>query len=143
MTKIRKPSPAMIVALVALFVALSGTAVAAHVVPLAKRSLVADNAKKLNGASLKQITVGIGAAVPGLVGVQTQSWSLSASAGNDYTLPCPSGAKAISGGFDNPVGDAFALDTRPSSDGASWKLYLQNLSTTANASGTLYAVCLA
>ncbi|MGE5273793.1 MAG: hypothetical protein ACM3QU_08550 [Verrucomicrobiota bacterium] len=39
----------MVLALLALFVALSGTAVAAGVVPLAKRALVADNAKTLQG----------------------------------------------------------------------------------------------
>ena len=49
MSKIRLPNPAMIVALLALFVALGGTAVAAGVVPLARRALLADNAKKLNG----------------------------------------------------------------------------------------------
>ncbi len=47
--KLRLPSPAMAVALAALFVALSGTAVAAGVPALAKRALVADNAKKLAG----------------------------------------------------------------------------------------------
>ena len=47
--KLRLPSPAMAVALAALFVALSGTAVAAGVPALAKRALVADNAKKLGG----------------------------------------------------------------------------------------------
>ena len=57
--RIRLPGPAMIVALLALFVALSGTAVAAGIVPLAKRALVADNAKKLNGATLKQVIGGI------------------------------------------------------------------------------------
>jgi len=62
----------MIVALLALFVALSGTAVAAGIVPLAKRALVADNAKKLNGATLKQVIGGIATAAPALVSVQTQ-----------------------------------------------------------------------
>ena len=59
MSKIRLPSPAMIVALLALFVALGGTAVAAGVVPVAKRALVADNAKKLNGLTAAQIAAGI------------------------------------------------------------------------------------
>ena len=52
---VRRVSPAMVVALLALFVALSGTAVAAGVVPLAKRSLSADNAKKLQGDTKAQI----------------------------------------------------------------------------------------
>ena len=47
MRKVQKPSPALVVAVIALFVSLSGTAVAAGVVPIAKRALVADNAKNL------------------------------------------------------------------------------------------------
>ena len=42
-----KPSPAMAVAVCALFLALAGSAVAAGIVPLAKRALSADNAKLL------------------------------------------------------------------------------------------------
>jgi hypothetical protein len=143
MHKIRFPSPAMMVALLALFVALSGTAVAAGIVPLAKRALVADNAKKLNGATLTQITGGIAAAAPALVSVKSQPWSLNPSAGNDFSVACGAGQKAISGGFDNPSGDALALDTRPSSDGVSWRVFLLNISSSAPASGTVYAVCLA
>jgi hypothetical protein len=54
---VRPPSPAMAVALVALFVALSGTAfaVGSAIVPLAKRALTADNAKVANLA--KEATV--------------------------------------------------------------------------------------
>ena len=133
----------MFVALLALFVALSGTAVAAGIVPLAKRALVADNAKKLGGTTLTQLAAGIGVAIPLLVSEQTQAWSLAASAGSDFTTSCPTGAKAVAGGYDNPSGDAIAFDTRPSSDGKSWMIFLQNTSSSAGASGTLYAVCLA
>src|SRR5258708_4681638 len=112
--RIRFPSPAMMVALLALFVALSGTAVAAGVVPLAKRALVADNAKKLGGATLTQVAGGIIGAVPKLVTVSTQPWSLNGGGGSDFSVACSSGAKAIAGGYDNPVGDAFNVDTRPS-----------------------------
>ncbi len=83
--RIRLPGPAMIVALLALFVALSGTAVAAGIVPLAKRALVADNAKKLNGATLKQVIGGIVTAAPALVSVQTQPWSLNGGGGARHT----------------------------------------------------------
>lgn len=141
--RIRLPGPAMMVALLALFVALSGTAVAAGIVPLAKRALVADNAKKLNGSTLKDIVGGIATAAPALVSVQTQPWSLNAGGGNDFSVACASGAKAIAGGYENPTGDAVALDTRPSSDQTAWKIFLQNISSSAGASGTLYAICLA
>ena len=76
MKRFRLPSPSMVVALLALFVALGGTAVAAGIVPLAKRALVADNAKKLGGLSLGQI----GASLPALITVRTAPWSLAAGA---------------------------------------------------------------
>ena len=49
--RMKRPSPAFVVAMVALFVALGGTAgaVVTAAVPLAKRALVADNAKKVGG----------------------------------------------------------------------------------------------
>ena len=70
--RFKRPSPALVVAMVALFVALGGTAgaVVAQAVPLAKRALVADrakvadkaktalvaeNAKKLGGQTSSQI----------------------------------------------------------------------------------------
>jgi hypothetical protein len=143
MKGIRMPSPAMMVALLALFVALSGTAVAAGVVPLAKRALVADNAKKLNGQTLTAIVGGIGTGIPNLVSVKTAAWSLNPNVGADFSAVCGTGEKVIAGGYDNPSGDALALDTRPSSDGLSWRIFLLNLSTTAPASGTVYALCLA
>jgi hypothetical protein len=49
MHKISKPTPAFVLAVVALFVALGGTAVAAS--PIVKRALFADNAGKLQGKS--------------------------------------------------------------------------------------------
>ena len=70
--KLRLPGPAMAVALAALFVFLSGTAVAAGIVPLAKRALTADKAKvaavaadanKLEGKSATEV-----AAIPGQIG---------------------------------------------------------------------------
>jgi hypothetical protein len=144
MRRIRLPSPAMMVALLALFVALGGTAVAAvQIVPLAKRALVADNAKKLGGNTLNQIVGGIGAAVPQLISVKSTAWSLNPSGGNDFSAACGAGEKAVAGGFDNPNGDVLSIDTRPSSDGTSWRIFLINLSSSAPASGSIYVVCLA
>jgi len=139
MIRKRLPSPALVIAVLALFVALSGTAVAAGVVPLAKRALVADNAKKLNGLSAGAIAAGI----PALVTVRTQPWSLNGGGQNDFSAACNGGEKAIAGGFDNPNGNVLAIDTRPSSDDASWKVFLLNVSNSTSASGTVYAVCLA
>ena len=53
--RISRPSPSFALSLLALFVSLSGTAVAAGIVPLAKHALVADNAKKLQGQTSGQV----------------------------------------------------------------------------------------
>jgi hypothetical protein len=142
MGRLRSLSPSLVVALIALFVSLGGTAVAAGVVvPLAKRALVANNALKLQGKTAKAVAALAGKPSAGIT-VKTAPWSLAGNAQGDFTTTCDSG-KVISGGYDNPVGGVLALDTRPSSDSKSWKIYLGNLSSTAAASGTLYAICTA
>ena len=109
----------MAVALAALFVALSGTAVAAGVPGLAKRALVADNAKKLGGqtpaallATAKQSAEAAASAAAqqpgpastaaGLVVVKSASWSLSPRSGNNFTVMCDAGQKVMSGGWSDP-----------------------------------------
>jgi hypothetical protein len=128
----------MVVAMLALLVALSGTAVAAGIVPKAK---VALNALKLQGKTATQVAA-LTPSPSSSVTVKTASWALAANQGIDFSVACDSGQKAIGGGYDNPNGFALAVDTRPSSDGASWRLFLANASSSAGASGTLYAICL-
>jgi hypothetical protein len=155
--RMKRPSPAFVVAMVALFVALGGTAgaVVTAAVPLAKRALVADNAKKLEGQSLAQLTAKTAQAVQaaasapgpastasGLVTIKTAPWSLGGGQGNDFAATCDAGQKVIAGGYDNPSGDALALDTRPGTDGASWRVFILNLSPSAGASGSVFATCL-
>jgi hypothetical protein len=159
-TKIR-PSPALVVALTALFVALSGTAVAAGVVPLAKRALSADNAKKLGGKTAAQVaslpgpaatlggktadqiaaTPGPASSIASLVSTKSAPWSLNPSQVASFTVACNAGQKAVGGGYDNPNGDAIAFDSKPGADGTSWSVLELNVSTTAPASGSVYAVC--
>jgi hypothetical protein len=151
-------SPALVVALVALFVSLGGTAVAAGVVPLAKRALtadkakhaaVADVAKKLGpqaAAALAQQAgqlPGPASSAAGLVSAKTTAFSLAAGQQSMFTAACGSGEKALSGGYSY---DSSALvipvDSLPTGDGSGWQIYLLNLSDTAGASGTVHAVCL-
>jgi hypothetical protein len=72
--------------------------------------------------------------------VKTAPRTLAASATGDFTTACDAGQKAIAGGYDNPTGAALAFDTRPSSDGGSWRIFLS--AGTEGGSGTLFAVCL-
>ena len=145
MTGLRKrPSAALVVAMIALFVALGGTAgaVVTAAVPLAKRALVADNAKKLEGRSAAQIA-SQAAAAPGpastasaLVSVKSAPFALSADGQGSFTATCDAGQKAIAGGYANPVGTAFSVDNGPTADGAGWSIYLLEGTGTASPQGS-------
>jgi hypothetical protein len=150
MRRILRPSPALAVAVLALFISLSGTAwaVGSAIVPLAKRALVADNAKKLNGQTPVALVAkaaqqpGPASTAAGLVVVKSVAYSLAPNQQNDYSIPCDAGSKAVSGGLNETSGTAVSFDTRPSADGASWQIYLANFSDTTPASGAVEAVCL-
>ena len=149
--RFKRPSPALAVATVALFVALGGTAgaVVNAAVPLAKRALSADNAKKLGGQTSQQIAQqaaqlpGPASSAAGLVTVKTGTWSLTPDRYGDFTVTCDSPQKAVGGGWDDPQGWAHAWDDRPTADGSGWRVYV---SLSENAPGTqtggLYAVCI-
>ncbi len=142
MLKSRRLSPALVIALVALFVSMSGTAVAAGVVPLAKRALFANNAGKLQGKSVRQISAlpGPASTAASLVSSASSPFSLAPEEEKDFSAQCPAGAKAVSGGFTSP-NVVLASDTHPTSDGAGWTVYLINLSASASAAGNVQAVC--
>jgi hypothetical protein len=111
--KLRHPSPALVIAILALFVSLSGTAVAAGVVPMAKKALFAENAGKLKGKTLAQVAALPGPASSGAKLVSTVSgpFTLAPDEEKDFGIQCPSGSKAISGGFTTPNG-VLGADTR-------------------------------
>lgn len=147
----KRPSPALVVAVLALFVSLSGTAVAAGVVPLAKRALsadkakVADNAKKLGGATPAALiqkaaqTPGPASSAAGLVTTKQAPDSLDPQSGREFVISCDAGKKVISGGYATS-GDVLGWDSRPVSDVA-WSVYLSNFGDAATPV-TLYAVCI-
>jgi len=144
------PSPAMAVALVALFVALSGTAfaVGSAVVPLAKRALTADSAKVANLA--KEATVadnakspGPASTVAGLVTIKTAPWTVGTGAGGEFTATCDAGQKAVAGGWEDPGGWGHPWDTRPTPDGSGWRTWVSVSPQAPGAqTGTVYAICL-
>jgi hypothetical protein len=134
----RVPSPALVVSLIALFISLAGTSIAA--VPPVKRALFASNAGKLQGKKLKEV-----AAMPGptrsigeLVFARTVDRKLRRGQEADVTASCGPGAKAISGGFVSDGGVA-TRDTRASRDNA-WTYFVVNLGETA-ARVTVQAIC--
>jgi hypothetical protein len=168
--RIPRPSPALVVASIALAVSLSGTAVAAGVVPLAKRALSADNAKKLGGQSAAQVVAAasahagdsdhlqgktadeiLGAAQTKTIGsfftLKQGQFSVPKSPSQtkaqnlDVTIPCDGDQKAISGGFQYSQAEAFIVESSPTADGHSWHMQIENYSTADGAFGNTYVVC--
>jgi hypothetical protein len=149
----KRPSVAFVVAMLALFVALGGTAgaVVTAAVPLAKRALVADNAKKVNGLTAKQIAAAGAAAssqVPGpassaagLVSVKSAGASIGANNASSFTATCDSGQKATGGGYSSGSGLVAMLASAPTADGSGWTVLVGDL-TGSGSSGSVYAVCL-
>jgi hypothetical protein len=136
--RFRLPSPAMVVACLALFVAMSGTAIAAS--PVVKRALFANNAGKLQGRTAAQVAAmpGPASTASGLLSIKGQSDSLPAGAERDFVIACDAGKKIVSGGFASS-GVVLAADSRPTNDSA-WGTYLVNVGS-QGAQVTLYAVC--
>jgi hypothetical protein len=154
--KLHLPGPAMVVALVALFVALSGTAVAAGVPALAKRALIADNAKKLGGKTSVQLLAAAAvtsksqadaaAAAPGpasttagLTVIKSQSaGSLPSGAVRAAQISCDSGQTVVAGGLSSD-GLVATFDSFPV-NATTWEVDPGNLGAGA-ANVSIYAVC--
>ena len=139
--KVKRPSPAMVIALIALFVALGGTAGAvSYIVPLAAR---AKNSDRLQGKTAAQV-----AAMPspastakGLVSVVTSNGVLTPGQINVFTVSCPAGKKIINGAWtQGPGGITQSGGDGPTSD-TQWAFLLGNIGAGAS-SITLYGICL-
>ena len=173
LTRLQRPNAGLVVALIALFVALGGTAgaVVTQAVPLAKRALVADNAKKLGGKTAAQVAAlpgpattlggktadalvqqavsqasqapGPASTVAGLITVKTTPWSGAVNEGGYRTVTCDAGQKAISGGYQDTLGWTHSWDSYPTPDGTGWTIYMHTSSFAPGPqSGNLYVICL-
>jgi hypothetical protein len=151
---------ALVLSLLALLaVAGNANAIVTNVVPLAKRALVADNAKKLNGLSATQLagastTAAVRAALvqspagprpastaAGLVTIKSRSFPIGANSGVAATVACDAGQQVMGGGSDSDVPGVLAFRSFPA-DSATWKLLLFNLEDNLTANVTIYATCL-
>lgn len=137
------PAPATVLATLALLVSLTGTAVAAGAVPLAKKAIFANNAGKLQGKTAAQLVAmpGPASSVGGLLSKVTVPFALAAQGEGDFAASCPAGAKVLSGGF-TYNGNALVMssDNRPTDD-TTWSIYLVNFSSSTAATGLITAVC--
>jgi hypothetical protein len=151
------PSPALVVACIALIVALSGTAVAAGIVANARHANKADlatralNADKVGSKTAVQIAAAgaqAGALIPGpastaagLVTVKTQSGGqVAAQQSGTLVISCDGGAKIMGAGFSSD-GPMLSFGSYPTSD-TTWTFMLVNLDDAAAHSVSLYATCL-
>ena len=158
--RFKRPSPALVVAMVALFVALGGTAgaVVSAAVPLAKRALVADNAKKLGGQTSAQIIASASAkgaqaalaqspagarpasTTAGLVVSKSQAAGSVPPGGiREVQIACDAGQTAIGGGMSSD-GAVAQFDSFPANS-TTWTIDFGNFGSGA-ANVTVYVVCL-
>jgi hypothetical protein len=156
----KRSTPALVVAMIALFVGLGGTAgaVAVQAVPLAKRALMAENAKKLGGQTSAQLIAAAAsrgsraalaespagprpaASAAGLVTIKTANGQIGAGGAQAFSISCDAGQKVMGGGFTSPQ-LVLGFDSYPAND-TTWSLFLGNLDEAAAASVTVYATCL-
>ncbi len=145
-SRIRRPSPAFVLALVALFVALSGTAVAAGVVPLAKRALNADNSAKLAGKTPAAVAAqaaqlpGPASTASGLVSQKTVSDSIGPNGSKMISLSCDGGKKVTGAGW-SADGAILDFGNHPTGD-TTWTFEFGNVSDTATSAVSAYIVCI-
>jgi hypothetical protein len=153
------PSPALVVACVALVVALSGTAIAAGIVPDARHARRADvamralDADRLQGKTATQIAVAgarAGAQLPGpastaasLVSLKTAAAvPIAAGQSGAFMVSCDAGARALSAGFAADTAGTVVESEAAPTGLSTWTLRLANVDPAAAHTVTLYAVCL-
>jgi hypothetical protein len=144
---IRRPSPAMVVALIALFVSLSGTALAAK--PVA-RALFANNAGKLQGSTRAQVVSAAAAAVKpqpvtsvrGLVSVVSREFFAVPGSGTTESVSCTSG-RAISAYWTTLADGEGVPVSITATNESTWRFIIKNLRADGPARGTVSVVCLA
>jgi hypothetical protein len=146
--RLSKPSPAMVVALIALFVALTSTAVAQG--PVVRRALFANNAGKLQGSTRAQVIAQAVRAVPapqvtsvrGLVSTASREFFALPGSGTTEPVSCTSG-RAISAYWTTVAdGEGVPVTITPTNE-STWRFIIKNLRADGPARGTITLVCLA
>jgi hypothetical protein len=140
----RKPTPEFVIAVLALFVALAGTAnaVVDAAVPLARRALVAENAKKLNGQTARQVAniPGPASTAAGVVSTKTKAVLISPGPGNFFTIDCDPDEKVIGAGYASNAAVLNLVLSDPVS-ARTWRMGFVNVDD-KQATTTLYAICI-
>ena len=157
------PSPSLVVSVIALFVALGGTAGAAVLITskdikdgtiqnadVAKKAIDHTklvegtdsglNADKLDNLSSEQIAAmpGPASSAIGLLTTRTANYSIGADQGGDFEVKCATGEK-VTGGGSSSFGSVVTFDSRPNTE-SSWAVYVVNFGSEPVAL-TAWAIC--
>lgn len=152
----KRTSPSLGVAVIALFFALGGGAgaVITEAVPLAKRALQADNAKRVGGQTASQVAgrgtkAALALSPPGarpasaiadLIFVATLTGTVPAGVDHIF-YPAPSEcARALGGGVSESSAPITVLQSHPYAVGL-WEVVVRNPDPNAAVSVTAYAMC--
>jgi hypothetical protein len=124
----RRPGAAMVVAVIALVLAMTGGAIAAKQIKLGSLTTGAKN-KTVGVGKLTYVT-------------QSHSVSSSSTSATDITATCPSGLKVIGGGVkgENPDSD-FIFDSYPTTTG--WKARVFASGPSSSRTFVVTAICAA
>jgi hypothetical protein len=143
------PSPSLVLAAAALFVAFSGTAIAAS--PVVKRALFADNAGKLQGktgAALVSQAVSQASQTPGpassaasVLSQKTASGQVAAGSLGTVAVSCDAGQKIAGVGYSAVPPEALLVGSQPNGE-SGWTLTLINVDDSAPLNVTAYATCI-
>lgn len=165
----KRPTAAMAVALLALFIALSGTAIAAA--PIVAKARFALNAGKLQGKTATQVAgmavggktaeqiaamalggktaeeiaamPGPASSVVGLLTVRRGTQHFNSNGEGYVSAGCAAGEKVLGGGWRGSPSnrDVLALEDGPTDEGTGWRVYLWNGNARADAQIEVLAVC--
>jgi len=168
--RLPRPSPALVISLIALFVALSGTAYAVTIVPRALLANRALNANKLQGLTANQVaakpgpasdvggktpeqifqllqsTPGPASSIKEHLSIESAGWSVNPNQHVRTTASCKPGRRAVGGGFDTAFGLPMVLDSNPTADGTGWQVEVFVVAegpTQVAAGGSAWVVCAA
>jgi hypothetical protein len=150
MTRLRKgrPSPALVLAVMALVAALAGTAVASD--PDASTSVSKKKTKQIAQNQANKAVdalLPIGAAEFGTIQERSQTFTINAMSADVRTVDCNAGEKVISGGWrwnDAPLNQNGLFVQADHRDGNGWRAGGRNGQAVGNdRQFTVYAYCLA
>ena len=110
--------------------------------PLARRALVAENAKKLNGQTARGVAniPGPTSTAAGVISTRTKAVVISPGSADYFTIDCDPNEKVIAGGYSSTAYVLNLVLSHPLSE-RTWRMGFANFDDKV-ATATLYATCI-